>query len=87
MVTSAMKRSSLVARSLRLAISSSSGVVSMKRVVTVPAAKSGWLMTFSRNWRLEATPRMRNSRSARSMRWMDSFAVGAQAVTLTSSES
>ena len=59
----------------------------MKRVVTSPAMKAGWLITFSRNCRFDVTPRIRNSRSARSIRWIDSAAVGAQVVTFTSSES
>jgi hypothetical protein len=86
-VTSPRKCSRRVARSRRRARLNSVGVESMKRVVTLPAPKSGWLMTFSTNCRLVATPRIRNSRKARSIRRIASPAVGAHAVTFTSSES
>jgi pyruvate carboxylase len=45
------------------------------------------VITWSQKRRLVVTPRMRNSHSARCMREMVSAAVGAQAVTFTSSES
>ena len=86
-VTSAMKRSNRVARSRRRGKAKSSGVSSMKRVVTSPERNAGWLMTFSRNARLVATPRMRNSRNARSMRSTATSAVGPQAVTFSNNES
>jgi hypothetical protein len=51
------------------------------------AVNSGCAITFSRNARLLDTPRMRNSRSARSMRAFASDALWPQTVTLTKSES
>lgn len=86
-VTSPRNSSSLVARSRRGVNWNSSGVLSMKRVVHFPEVNSGWAMTFSRNARLLDTPRMRNSRKARSMRALASLGVWPQAVTLTSRES
>ena len=65
----------------------SSGDSSRKEVVTSPARKRGWLTTFSRKGMLVFTPRMRNSRSARSMRWQASGSFVPQAVTFTRSES
>ena len=56
-------------------------------VVTVPFWKSGWLTTFSTNGIFVFTPRMRNSRKARSMRLQASGNVRPQLVTFTSSES
>ncbi len=85
--TSAMNCSRRVARSRRGRNANSSGVWSTKRVVYRPARKAGCETRASRNGRFVFTPRMRNSRSARSMRLMASPWVGAQAVTFSSSES
>ena len=62
-------------------------VSSTRPLSFIHSAKSGWLITFSTNCRLVATPRIRNSRRPRSIRRIASWALGAQAVTLTSSES
>ena len=67
-ITSPRKASSLVARSRRGAKANRPGEVSISVVVARPERNSGWAMTFSRNGILVLTPRMRNSRSARSMR-------------------
>jgi len=83
-LTSPRYFSSLVARSRRGATLSSSGVWSMKRVVHSPLLNCGCAITFSRKARLVATPRMRNSRSERSMRAIASSELAPQAVTLTS---
>ncbi len=85
--TSAMNESSRVARSRRGRKRKSSGVSSTKRVVYSPARNDRWAMRASRNGRLVFTPRMRNSRSARSIRRVHSSWLGAQAVTFSSSES
>ena len=65
----------------------SAGVSSRNVVVALPAWKVGLLTTFSRNGMLVLTPRMRNSRSARSMRWQACGNSRPQAVIFTSSES
>ena len=49
--------------------------------------KRGCMITWSRKRRLVTTPRTRNSQSARCIRAIVSSALGAHAVTLTSSES
>ena len=56
-------------------------------VVAWPAWKSAWLTTFSRNGMFVLTPRTRNSRSARSMRWQACRNSRPQAVIFTSRES
>ena len=76
-----------VARSRRRLNWNSSGLVSMSLVWAWPARKVSSAMTFSRNGMLVFTPRMRNSRRARSMRWQ---AIGKSrpiAVSFTSMES
>jgi len=86
-ITSPRKASSLVARSRRGANSSSSGEVSISVVVAKPERKIGCASTFSKKGMLVLRPRIRNSRSARSRREIAVSKVGADAVTLTSSES
>jgi hypothetical protein len=53
------------------------GLVSISVVVAWPERKVSSAMTFSRNGMLVFTPRMRNSRSARSMRWQAMSKVAA----------
>ena len=76
-----------VARSRAARMTKSSGVSSMNVVVAAPDRNVGWPMRFSRNAMLVLTPRMRNSRSARSPRCAASPSVPPQVVTFTSSES
>ena len=64
-VTSASQLSNRVPRSLCGAAVSSHGCVSMKLVSMSPAAKSGSFRTACRNEMFVATPRIRNSCSAR----------------------
>ena len=76
-----------VARSRRRLKWNSSGLVSISRVWAWPLRKVSSAMTFSRNGMFVFTPRMRNSRSARSIRW---HAIGKSrpiAVSFTSIES
>jgi hypothetical protein len=81
------RRGAFFAAGFGVAVDRDVGVVSIKRVVYLLAMKSGWFSRASRKARLVATPRMRYSRSARSMRLMTSSDVGAQAVTFSSSAS
>lgn len=59
----------------------------MSLVVAFPERKHSLTMTFSTKGMLVLTPRMRNSRRARSMRWSAMEKVGPWVVTFTSSES
>ena len=76
-----------VARSRRRLNRNRSGVSSMNVVVASPAANVGWPIRFSRNGMFVFTPRMRNSRRARSVRRIVSSNVLPQVVNLTSNES
>ena len=67
-ITSARKLSTFVARSRRGWNWNSSGVVSMSVVVASPLRNVSLKMTFSKKGIFVFTPRMRNSRSARSIR-------------------
>ena len=66
-----------VARSRGARMTNSSGVSSMNVVVASPDLNVGWPIRFSRNAMLVLTPRMRNSRSARSPRCAASSSVAA----------
>jgi hypothetical protein len=79
--------SSFVARSRRCVNWNNSGVSSRKLVVASPRWNVSLFTTFSRNGTFVFTPRMRNSRRARSMRWHACSKYRPHAVTLTSSES
>jgi hypothetical protein len=86
-IVAPMRSRMRVARSRLRGQRNSSGVSSMKRVVYSPCTKRGCVISWSRNLRLVTTPRTRNSHRARCMRAIASSGVGAQALTLTSSES
>ncbi len=73
-----------MARSRWTGKSNSAGVSSMKRVEYSLDRNSGCLSRFTTNGMLVLTPRMRNSRSARSIRLIAASGVRAQAVTLVS---
>ena len=76
-----------VARSRGARMRNSSGVSSMNVVVALPERNVWWSIRLSRNAMFVFTPRMRNSRRARSARCADSSSVLPHVVTLTSSES
>lgn len=86
-MTSPRKLSTLVARSFFSLMARSSGCFSMNDVSQVPARKTGWVTTFSRNGILVFTPRTRNSWRERFMMWAASSKVSPHEVTLTRSES
>ena len=86
-VTSARNDSSFVPRSAECRAVSSCGWVSMNDVVTPPAAKSGSSSTACRNGMLVATPRTRNSASARRARSSACCQSRPRQVSLTNSES
>ncbi len=86
-ITSPRYASSLVARSWRWGRWNSSGVSSMKHVVTPPARNAGCVMRLSRNGMFVLTPRTRNSSRLRFIRRAASRKRRPWAVTFTSIES